>query len=255
MIPSFAAEHPGARIRVSPSWNERRGGLSPSILLLHYTGMASGSGAEERLCDPTSEVSAHYLVHEDGEVVQMVPEALRAWHAGAGSWQGLEDINSRSIGIEIVNRGHSFDYPDFPAAQIEAVVELCRDITARRGIPPERVLAHSDTAPGRKVDPGEKFPWDVLVARGLALGVEEDEDRSPVLGPGDVGASVGSLQRLLSDIGYGIELTGLFDTRTCAVVDAFQRRFRRSHVSGAADRGTITTVSRVHACIRARDTV
>lgn len=123
------------------------------MILLHYTGMRSGQAAEERLCDPSSEVSAHYLVHEDGRIVQMVREADRAWHAGKSSWKGVTDINSCSVGIEIVNPGYDFGYRDFPEEQMAAVVDLCLGIKQRHGVARE-VLGHSDVAPGRKGRPG-----------------------------------------------------------------------------------------------------
>src|SRR5882724_3577295 len=156
---------------VIPSPNHDARTAPVDILLLHYTGMQSGVTACERLCDASANVSSHYLVYEDGRVDQLVPEARRAWHAGVSSWKGETDINSRSIGIEIVNPGHEFGYRDFPEAQIEAVKTLCRDIVARHTIPAARVLAHSDVAPARKEDPGEKFPWDRLAAAGIGLWV------------------------------------------------------------------------------------
>ena len=142
------------------------------ILLLHYTGMQTADEALERLKDREARVSCHYFVDEDGRVTQMVPEARRAWHGGAGSWKGAVDINSRSIGIEIVNPGHEFGYRDFPDAQIDAVIALCRDIIKRRRIARERVLGHSDVAPARKKDPGEKFPWAKLAAAGVGFWVD-----------------------------------------------------------------------------------
>ena len=174
----FHPDHAGAEIRVSPNFGPRRDGLRPDIIILHYTGMQTGPSAEAWLCDPVSEVSSHYLVYEDGSVVQMVRESDRAWHAGRGSWRGRADINSCSIGIEVVNPGHSYGYPDFAPAQIDAVIALCRDIVGRHSIVPERVLAHSDTAPGRKIDPGEKFPWAQLHAAGVGHYVEP----SPIQG-------------------------------------------------------------------------
>jgi N-acetylmuramoyl-L-alanine amidase len=122
------------RVEPSPNHDERAGGVSPDMVVLHYTGMEVTHEALHRLCDPVARVSCHYLVHENGRVVQLVPEARRAWHAGVSSWQGETDINSRSIGIEIVNPGHDLGYPDFPRAQIEAVIALCRDIIKRIGI-------------------------------------------------------------------------------------------------------------------------
>jgi N-acetylmuramoyl-L-alanine amidase len=240
----FAADHAGASVRPSPNFGERRGGVKPDIVILHYTGMETGIGAEDWLCNPISEVSSHYLVHEDGRIVQMVRESDRAWHAGAGSWHGHGDVNSRSIGIEIANPGHRFDYPDFPAPQIDAVIALCRSITARHAIRPERVLAHSDVAPGRKIDPGEKFPWATLHAAGIGHLVEPAPVRDgPVLREGHRGAPVAELQAMLADYGYGLPTTGEFDAVTAAVVEAFQRHFRPALVDGIADRSTIETLS------------
>jgi N-acetylmuramoyl-L-alanine amidase len=141
------------------NFNQRRGGQIPEILLLHYTGTPTAEYALELLTTDAGQVSCHYLVHEDGRIVHMVDEDMRAWHAGVSSWDGRDDVNSRSIGIEIVNPGHGDDYHDFPDSQIEAVIALSRDIISRHAIQPRHVLAHSDVAPGRKVDPGEKFPW------------------------------------------------------------------------------------------------
>jgi len=132
--------------------------------------MRSGEAACERLRDERGKVSSHYLVYEDGRIDQLVPEVRRAWHAGISSWKGETDINSRSVGIEIVNPGHEFGYRDFPGTQVEAVIALCRDIVARHAIPPDRVLGHSDVAPGRKLDPGERFPGRALRRRESGCG-------------------------------------------------------------------------------------
>ena len=157
----------------SPNFNERRGGARPSLILLHYTGMESAGAALARLCDPVAEVSAHYMVYEDGRVVQMVDEAHRAWHAGVSQWGDIVDVNSHSIGIEMVNPGHEFGYRAFPQVQVTAVKVLCRGIMARWDIGAEGVLGHSDVAPGRKVDPGELFPWDELEVERLAFTVRQ----------------------------------------------------------------------------------
>jgi len=146
--------------RPSPNHNARR--LPVSMLVLHYTGMHSGAAAIERLCDPEAQVSAHYVVEEDGHVLQLAPESQRAWHAGRGAWRGCTDVNSASIGVEIVNGGHDFGLPDFPAPQIEAVIALCQGVLARHPIAACDVIGHSDLAPDRKQDPGEKFPWRQL---------------------------------------------------------------------------------------------
>ena len=234
------------RVAPSPNHGERRA-APVDMLILHYTGMESGAAALARLRDPLSEVSAHYLVFEDGGIVQMVPEARRAWHAGAGAWAGTSDVNSRSIGVEIVHPGHGPDPSDglapYPEVQVAAVIALARDILARWPIPPERGLAHSDIAPERKVDPGETFPWDRLAAAGVGHHVPP----SPMwdgrfLARGDAGQPVEALQAMLALYGYDQPVTGAFDARTHAVVAAFQRHFRQARVDGVADASTITTL-------------
>jgi N-acetylmuramoyl-L-alanine amidase len=227
----------------SPNFDERKS--AQDIILLHYTGMQTGEAALARLTASESKVSSHYLVFEDGRIVQCVPEALRAWHAGVSSWGGDTDINSRSIGIEIVNPGHEFGYRDFPLRQTAAVIALCKSIVTRRGpISPDRVLAHSDVAPSRKQDPGEKFPWELLSESGIGHWVRA----APLnldgltLQPGDRGDAVARLQRMLRGYGYGIDDTGHYDEATRDVVTAFQRHFRQARVDGIADPSTLLTL-------------
>jgi len=235
------------RVVPSPNHSERRDGPRADILLLHYTGMQSSQAALERLCDPVAKVSSHYMVFEDGEIVQMVPESRRAHHAGASFWAGDTDINSRSIGVEIANPGHDFGYPDYPKRQIAAVIELCRDILARNAIPRDHVLAHSDVAPTRKQDPGEKFPWAQFYASGVGLWVKPapiSADGGPLrsLKQGDSGDAVAGLQKDLAEYGYGVPNSGNFDELTKAVVIAFQRHFRPGRVDGIADASTRDTL-------------
>jgi N-acetylmuramoyl-L-alanine amidase len=216
------------------------------MLVLHYTGMADAEEALARLCSRESEVSAHYLIFEDGKVVQLVPEARRAWHAGVSAWAGDTDINSRSIGIEIANPGHDFGYPDFPEEQIAAVIALCRDILARHAVSADRVVAHSDLAPRRKQDPGEKFPWARLHKAGVGLWVEPTPlAAGPAPTRGDTGPEVAQLQAALASYGYGIHRSGQYDAPTRDVVAAFQRHFRPARVDGLADASTITTLQRL----------
>jgi N-acetylmuramoyl-L-alanine amidase len=239
-IPDFKL----AQAKPSPNHDARTAPID--ILLLHYTGMRSGEAACKRLRETDSKVSAHYLAYEDGRIDQLVPEARRAWHAGISSWKGETDINSRSIGIEIVNPGHEFGYRDFPEAQIEAVIALCRDIVARYRIPSERVLAHSDIAPGRKQDPGERFPWDRLAASGIGLWIAPTPiSEGDALVPTQRGEDITMLQTMLAKFGYAAELTGLYDEATRDIVTAFQRHFRPARVDGVADRSTIETLRRL----------
>lgn len=170
----------------SPNFGPRRDGLSPALIVLHFTGMTDAQSARARLCDPQAKVSAHWLLYENGMAEALVPEAMRAWHAGAGSWRGLGDVNSRSIGVEIVNPG---DQP-YPDAQMQGLAILLRGIMDRWGITRDRVIGHSDMAPGRKQDPGPRFDWRRLALQGLALWPET---------PGSPDAP---LEQSLNAIGY-----------------------------------------------------
>ncbi len=242
----FNADYRAACVLPSPNHGERPDGVRPDIILLHYTGMPSEEGALAWLCSPESQVSSHYFVHEDGRVVQLVPEERRAWHAGKSFWAGETDINSRSIGIEIANAGHPAGLPAFGDAQIEAVIELCRDCGQRLDIRPERVLGHSDVAPVRKVDPGENFPWGKLHAAGVGHFVEP----VPVSGgrffqKGESGQPIEALQSMLSLYGYDIDITGEYSEKTEGAVAAFQRHFRPALVDGVADMSTIETLHRL----------
>src|ERR1700734_1103799 len=205
-----------ADVMPSPNQGERRDGRRPDMIVLHYTGMEDAEAALELLKARGSEVSAHYFVFEDGRIIQMVQESRRAWHAGKSSWAGETDINSCSIGIEIANPGHDHGYPDFPKRQIAAVTALCRSIQTRNTIPPSRVLAHSDVAPSRKQDPGEKFPWRTLWDSGVGHWVKPTPitEGGAVLALGDRGDAVTSIQDLLGKYGYDITITGTYDSGT-----------------------------------------
>jgi N-acetylmuramoyl-L-alanine amidase len=233
---AFSPDHAGADVRVSPNVSDRKNGLLPDIILLHYTGMPTAEGALHWLTVGESEVSSHYLV----------PEKKRAWHAGKSVWKGETDINSCSIGIEIVNPGHPGGLPDFPDRQIEGVIALCRDIAGRWHIPPERVLAHSDVAPVRKVDPGENFPWGALAAAGVGHYVEPTAiGGGRFFQRGDAGPPVEALQAMLALYGYDTPVSGEFCARTEGDVASFQRHFRQARVDGIADFSTIDTLHRL----------
>jgi N-acetylmuramoyl-L-alanine amidase len=204
--------------RASPNFDARHSPIS--IIVLHYTGMQSAQAALDRLADKAAKVSAHYVVAEDGQIVRMVDEANRAWHAGRAWWRGITDVNSASIGIEIVNPGHEFGYRPFPEPQMASVVTLVGDIVRRRNIAPGMVVGHSDVAPDRKDDPGELFDWPRLARIGLAL---------PVPPP--------SFDPNWHDSGF-LNALGRFGYQTDdpkASVVAFQRRFRPANIDGVID--------------------
>ena len=238
-------------VRPSPNHGPRVGRETADCIILHYTGMSDGPAAIAWLCDPASEVSSHYVVEEDGRVLQLVAEARRAQHAGRSGWAGETDLNSASIGIEIVNGGHPAGLPPFPEAQIDAVIRLCRDVARRSAIRPERILGHSDIAPGRKIDPGERFPWDRLHAAGIGHWVPEAAGEGGGIGPGEASAAVLGLQAELRAYGYALDATGVYDERSRIVVEAFQRHFRPSRVDGIADSGTRATLAALLETLRA----
>jgi N-acetylmuramoyl-L-alanine amidase len=238
----------------SPNIEPRKDGLRPDILLMHYTGMTSAAKAIEWLARPDSGVSCHYVIDRVGRITQMVAEDMRAWHAGVSYWAGEADINSRSIGIEIDNPGHELGYPEFPDVQMRAVEVLSRDIIARWDIRPERVLAHSDIAPARKLDPGEKFDWARLARSGIGHWVEPEPVKpgDGGVGPGYGGPLIYAVQDLLSRYGYGINPSGHHDLPTEAVIRAFQRHFRPERVDGRIDQSTIGTLERLLAGLNHR---
>ncbi|NWG46908.1 MAG: N-acetylmuramoyl-L-alanine amidase [Alphaproteobacteria bacterium] len=223
--------------RRSPSFNDRANGAAIDTLVLHYTGMPTAEAAINRLTDPRAEVSSHYFIDEDGTVIRLVPEEKRAWHAGRASWCGEGDINSRSIGIELVNPGHDFGYRPFPPAQIDALLHLTTDILGRHDIPARRVLGHSDVAPRRKRDPGEWFPWAQLAAEGVGLFPEDWMDRAPL--PQDPAVPALAMAEIaLLYIGYEVDVTGAANAHTSAVLAAFQRHFLPDRVTGLLDEAT-----------------
>ncbi|MBX3565005.1 MAG: N-acetylmuramoyl-L-alanine amidase [Sphingomonas sp.] len=203
----------------SPNFNERK--LPVSMIVLHYTGMTSGEAALERLRDPVAEVSAHYLVEEDGRIFRLVEEDKRAWHAGRAHWRGIKDVNSASVGIEIVNPGHEHGYRNFTEAQMGAVIPLVAAIKERHGITRGNVVGHSDVAPARKQDPGELFNWHALARLRLAL-------PRPTKNLVDPGWPDAGFMLALERFGYDVE-------DGPAAVTAFQRRFRPEMIDGEID--------------------
>jgi N-acetylmuramoyl-L-alanine amidase len=213
---------------LTKNFDDRPDGAPIDMLVMHYTGMESGEAAFHRLCDPHAKVSAHYIVHEDGAVVNLVPEARRAWHAGISCWRGISALNDRSVGIEIVNPGHEFGYRPFPAAQMQAVIKLSQEIIARHNIEARNVVGHSDIAPLRKEDPGELFDWKGLAKNGVGLwhGVKRVWRGGEVLvKPGTEGTDVAMVQKMLSDYGYHIRVDGNYGPKTETIIKAFKRHF------------------------------
>jgi len=207
--------------RPSPNHDARPEGAKIDILVLHYTGMRTAEEALVRLTDPVSKVSAHYTIDRDGSVYAHVPEERRAFHAGVSWWAGERNVNARSIGIELVNPGHEFGYVPFPDEQIAVLIDLAREIVARRRIPASRIVGHSDVAPARKTDPGELFPWDHLAEFGIGLWAS----------PRNAGGN--AVAQDLRAFGYG--LAPDVDTPLSTVVTAFQRHFRPTKVDGLWD--------------------
>jgi len=229
------------------------------MLVLHYTGMESGAAARDRLCDPSAEVSAHWLVHEDGTVENLVAEENRAWHAGRGSWNGITDVNSASIGIEIVNRGHNVPLPDgslppYPDAQILTVIKLAKGIIKRHDIKTRNIVGHSDIAPDRKEDPGEHFPWSGLAAAGIGFWPGDlPDDTRVVFEAGDRDRGISIIQRGLADLGYGASVTGCLDAPTQAIIRAVQRRYRPARIDGVIDIPVMEIIKRLSEMIRASE--
>jgi N-acetylmuramoyl-L-alanine amidase len=240
------------RIRELPSPNHDDRPTSEPIdtLILHYTGMRSAQDAIDRLRDPAARVSSHYVVDEDGAVLRLVPEERRAWHAGVSYWRGHNELNARSIGIEIVNPGHEWGYRDFPALQMAAVCDLCLAILSRHTIPARNVVAHSDVAPDRKEDPGEKFDWRGLAQNGVGVWPHD------VLDLGTIGVvsdadSLRDVRGALAQIGYRVAAEGDLDPALAAVLRAFQRHWRPEAVTGKADAGTLARLYGVRRLVAA----
>ncbi|MBL8549487.1 MAG: N-acetylmuramoyl-L-alanine amidase [Hyphomonadaceae bacterium] len=241
--------------RPSPNYEARESPVA--FVVLHYTGMQDAETALARLCDPEpmagrypgpwqdpaldpetrlGRASSHYCVAEDGTIYRLVPEDKRAWHAGLSSWKGKVGLNDCSVGIEIVNGGHDFGLPDFPEVQIKTVIDLVREILARHKLTASDVVGHSDIAPERKYDPGEKFPWRRLAEEGVSVWPRAASfEGLETLSPGQTGEAVAALQRDLAAFGYGLPQTGVYDPMTQTVVDSFQRRFRPERIDGIAD--------------------
>lgn len=225
----------------SPNFNDRPQGEPVSILVMHYTGMPTAGDALARLCNPHAEVSAHYVVTEEGEVIQLVEEQKRAWHAGKSHWRGRDNLNDISIGIEIVNPGHEFGYRPFPPRQMDAVLELSLGILARNpAITPRNIVGHSDIAPERKEDPGELFPWGWLADHGVgawpqsSLPLQENKDFLP-LGLGDSGGQAAHVLEGMSAYGYRVRQFEAIEEYEEKLFVAFRRHFLSADLSPTWD--------------------
>ncbi len=206
------------------------------MLVIHYTGMETCEAALYRLCDGAAKVSAHYVIDEDGTGYALVDEVHRAWHAGEACWRGVRDVNGHSIGVELVNPGHDLGYRAFSEAQMAALIELAGEIVARHGIPAVGVVGHSDVAPARRKDPGERFDWQRLAAAGVGLWPRQG-GRERAAEPG-----IAVVQAKLGRLGYELEVSGTYDAATKAVITALQRRFRARRIDGVADEETLAVL-------------
>lgn len=244
--PGTGADAVGAAVPVreirSPNHTARRGTEWPDMVVLHYTGMECAVSAITRLCDPTAEVSAHYVIAENGAVTLLVDETLRAWHAGRARWGDVVDVNSHAIGIEIANPGQHLGYPPFPEPQMAALDALLASILGRWRILPERVVGHACIAPGRKIDPGEKLDWRRLSLLGLAIWLDLDPaDAADTQAPHDASR----FQSAARGIGYAVEMTGTWDEQTRAVWRAFAMRFLPGLAGAGPSRGLIRHAARI----------
>lgn len=233
----------------STNFDDRRGVKKPTHIILHYTGMNSFKAALDRLCDPESKVSAHYLIDLEGRLYPLVDEDKRAWHAGQSFWDGIVDMNSHSIGIEITNPGHEFGYQPFPGKQIDAVIELCLGLIGKYGIKSYNILGHSDIAPRRKQDPGELFPWEKLAEEFVGLWASSREMDF------DAAKKVLADRSLFHDhlVEYGYDPRAPFES----AVMAFHRHFYPEKFQDENDPEEIDLLSaaRIQALVRLKKTV
>lgn len=248
-VPPAASSRPALPIVDLPSPSHDARDCGVDMLILHYTGMQTAQAALDRLRDPAAQVSAHYVVDEAGTVFRLVAEDRRAWHAGVSHWRGHAALNARSIGIEIVNPGHQWGYRDFPVLQLAAVCDLCLLILARHAVPPRNVVAHSDVAPDRKEDPGERFDWRALAENGVGLWPGDAPDLGTT-GPIRDAISLRPVRAALAEIGYRVAPEGALDPALSATLRAFQRHWRPEAITGQADDGTLVRLLGVQRLVR-----
>jgi N-acetylmuramoyl-L-alanine amidase len=243
------SDRPGLPIIDLPSPNHDARGEAVDMLILHYTGMQTAQAALDRLRDPAASVSSHYVVDEEGTVFRLVPEDRRAWHAGVSYWRGHSALNGRSIGVEIVNPGHEWGYRNFPVLQLAAVCDLCLGVLSRHAIPARNVVGHSDVAPDRKDDPGERFDWRALAENGVGLWPADAVDLG-VTGVVRDAATLRPVRAALAEIGYRVAPEGGLDPALSTVVRAFQRHWRPEAVTGQVDDGTLVRLLGVRELVR-----
>jgi len=232
----------------SSNFNQRPQDAEIDMILVHYTGMRSEGESIKILLDPNSKVSAHYLICESGKVIQMIDDELRAWHAGLSEWRGQKNVNDFSIGIELSNPGHEHGYRDFTKSQINSFIELTTGLKEKYNIKNHRILGHSDVSPDRKMDPGEKFDWKFLASHQIGLWLKEEEKNSELVNGfkednSFVTLPVRTAQENLKEIGYSVNVNGLFDEVTKKVVIAFQRHFCPENLSGILDKETFSLIA------------
>lgn len=225
----------------SPNCDARPPGAPIDTIILHYTGMLTAGMALRRMCDPAAKVSAHYMIERNGTILQLVDDGKRAWHAGQSAWRGRAALNDTSIGVELVNRGHQWCYQEFPPAQIAACIALVQILMQRHGIPAHNILAHSDIAPDRKEDPGEKFPWRELARHGIGLWRDfKSLLDAPIATPtGEPPADHATVRVLLRQIGYECPPGSDYDPALRRRLLAFQRHWYPENLSGLPDPGTL----------------
>lgn len=221
----------------SPNFDARPADCTINTLVMHYTDTKTTQEALDILCDHKKKVSAHYVVEQNGNMIALVDEKDRAWHAGVSHWRGRNHVNDVSIGVELVNPGERYGYCAFPQEQMHGLIELCQGILKRHKIPARNVVAHSDIAPDRKIDPGELFDWQQMAEAGIGLwpDMQGGFDQRGVVEIGMARPQVGDVQKKLQKFGYGIKVDGYFGVQMSYVVEAFQRHFIQTRLDGVWD--------------------
>lgn len=211
------------KTKVSSNCSSRKSGTIVDTIIIHHTNMSSCDEALSRLCDPDSSVSAHYLIHKNGLVHQLVEEKMKAWHAGVSFWRGRGGINDYSIGIELDNAGME----KFPNQQMVSLIALCKEVVSRWPIEQRNVLAHADIAPNRKDDPNIYFNWQVLAEHGIGLFAPytQEHEQTVLLSFGDEGELVIKLKSALIKYGYMLNENSIYDEQLEQVVTAFKRHY------------------------------